>query len=218
MFGNAQIRGKGIVGFPTYTGTWFSDGIVKGPVTPSEDDPAGPDPSDKYQAFLANRGYLSDWTSSDISSFYTLGSYSLIDIDQNGTDELIIVSNSDIGFLAFLVYTIDEKSGEIVRLPAARSDVENNILSCYGDPRYSPKYKALVFSETKPTAMYGGVEYFVVAGDCLYSIGTVGADSFISEGKMTYYSTLSGNFEEISESDRDGYISELTWLDYHPLP
>lgn len=215
---DAQIRGKGIVGFPTYTGTWFSDGVVKGPATPSEDDPAGTDPSDKYQAFLANRGYLSDWTSSDISSYYTLGSYSLIDIDQNGTDELIIVSNSDIGFLAFLVYTIDEKSGEIVRLPAARSDVENNILSCYGDPRYSPKYKALVFSETKPTAMYGGVEYFVVAGDCLYSIGTVGADSFITEGKMTYYSTLSGSFEEISEADRDEYISELTWLDYHPLP
>lgn len=27
---DAQIRGKGIVGFPTYTGTWFPDGIVKG--------------------------------------------------------------------------------------------------------------------------------------------------------------------------------------------
>lgn len=215
---DAQIRGKGIVGFPTYTGTWFPDGIVKGSVTPSEDDSAGSDSSDKYQVFLTNRGYLSDWTSSDISSFYTLRSYSLIDIDQNGTDELIIVSNSDIGFLAFLVYTIDEKSGEIVRLPAARSDAENNILSCYGDPRYSPKNKALVFSETKPTAMYGGVEYFVVTGDCLYSIGAVGADSFINEGKMTYYSTLSGSFEEISEADRDGYISELTSLDYHSLP
>lgn len=187
-------------------------------MTPSEDDSAGSDSSDKYQVFLTNRGYLSDWTSSDISSFYTLRSYSLIDIDQNGTDELIIVSNSDIGFLAFLVYTIDEKSGEIVRLPAARSDVENNILSCYGDPRYSPKNKALVFSETKPTAMYGGVEYFVVTGDCLYSIGAVGANSFINEGKMTYYSTLSSSFEEISEADRDGYISELTSLDYHSLP
>lgn len=178
----------------------------EGAVNPSDDDSEGSDSSAKYEAFLANRGYLSDWTSSDISSFYTLGSYSLIDIDQNGTDELIIVSNSDIGFLTFLVYTIDEESGEIVRLPVARSDMENNILSCYGDPRYSPKYKALVFSETKPTAMYGGVEYFVVAGDCLYSIGTVGADSFITESKMTYYSTISESFEEISEADRDGYI------------
>lgn len=178
----------------------------------------GSDYSAMYEAFLSNRGYLPDWTELGISSYYTLAGYSLIDIDQNETDELVIVSNSDIGFFAFLVYTIDEKSGEVVRLPAARSDVENNILSCYGDLRYSPKYKALVFSETKPTAMYGGVEYFVVAGDCLYSIGTVGADSFITEGKMTYYSTLSGSFEEISEIDRDGYISELTWLDYHPLP
>lgn len=215
---DARIRGKGIVGFPTYTGTWFPDGIVKDPVTPSEDDSADSNPSAKYEAFLSNRVYLSDWTNLDISSYYTLGSYSLIDIDQNGTDELIIVSNSDIGFLAFLVYTIDAASGEIVRLPIDRSEVENNIISCYGDPRYSPKYKALVFSETRPTAMCGGVEYFVVAGDCLYSIGTVGADSFITEGKMTYYSTLSGTFEEISEDARDDYISELASLEYHPLP
>ena len=215
---DSQVRGKGIVGFPAYTGTWFPNGIVQGPVKPSENDSADSDSPDRYLAFLNSRGYLSDWTSSDLSSFYTLESYSLIDIDQNGTDELIITSNSDFGFLAFLVYTIDEKTGEIVKLPAARSDLESHTLSCYGDPRYSPKYKALVFSETRPTAVDSGVEYFVVAGECLHSIGRVGADGFITEGKMTFYSTLSGSFEEISEADRDGYISELTWLDYHPLP
>ena len=31
---SARIRGKAIVGFPAYTGTWFPDGIVKTPVSP----------------------------------------------------------------------------------------------------------------------------------------------------------------------------------------
>lgn len=44
-YADAQIRGKGIVGFPTYTGTWFPDGIVKEPVTPSEDNSVGGDQS-----------------------------------------------------------------------------------------------------------------------------------------------------------------------------
>lgn len=198
------------IGSPKQNGSGNTDPDAEEPVTP----PAGGD-AGAYGAFLANREYMSDWMGTGLSDYYTLSSYSLVDIDQNGTDELIIYGSGYDGFEGFLVFAQDPTTGRIVRV---RVDPDiRDIASCFGGVAYSPKYKALVLSETRSTAGYGAEEYFVLEGGQLRSIGVVGHDVYLGEGTLAYYTTLGGSLEIISEEERYAYSSERESLDASPL-
>jgi hypothetical protein len=57
--------------------------------------------------------------------------------------------------------------------------------------------------------MYDGVEYFAISGGRMPSIGAVGADSFLAEGKMIYYTTINGGFKEITEAQWNDALAKF---------
>ncbi|MBR4078516.1 MAG: leucine-rich repeat protein [Oscillospiraceae bacterium] len=128
-----------------------------------------------YAAFLNKRGYMTEWNKEGLSEMYPPNEFipdgqyhpvgfCQIDIDQNGLDELVIVSDGYyVEFVAFLVFTIDEDTGEVVRLPLLDEYGSNTLLS-YGGVEYSPANMALVITPAKAMGGDGSShDYYMIA-------------------------------------------------------
>lgn len=73
-----ELQGKALIGFPTYNGAWYSDGIVKEAIIPSE---YGDDSGTQTSMTSAYKEVLQDYSGS--------AEYTLYDIDKDGIHELI---------------------------------------------------------------------------------------------------------------------------------
>lgn len=208
------------IGRPAYTGQWQRDGVPKDTTLEPEEEPESTSKSTGYQDFLSSKGYQADWQSLDPQGAYPPGAYALLDIDADGAQELIIVSNteSEYGgtFNALMVYTLC--SGQVVRLPVCRSDRDEELFTCYGVPTYSREHHALVFSELKPNAMNGAMGYFVVGQSSLDYIGYVGVQTDMAQAIQTYTSTVDGSRVQLTDQEYSEIMNTLQWLSFTPLP
>ena len=87
---DVALQANVLIGIPTYTGSWSSDGVVKIPLIPSEnneDSQSQPDISSVYKEVLQQHPEFVEYT--------------VYDVNQDGTHELIIYDG-----MKYLVYTI----------------------------------------------------------------------------------------------------------------
>lgn len=185
---------------------------TEAPTEPATEPPASQENNyGAYQSFVEGKEYLTDWKDKGLYPDPSL--YALIDINQDGSDELIILSEPNfLDFSFFLVYGID--SGSVVRLNISAGS--ESIYSCYDVPQYSSAERALAFSVTDPVPIYGGWDYYTISGQTLTRTGSVSWDA--SDGTAVYSASFCGETQTITEAQKDGYLAELSTPRYLPLP
>ncbi len=167
-----------------------------------------------YELFLKQKGYLDDWDAE-----YRMDepeSYAILDINQDGDDELIILSASSTGFYDFLVYRTTILG--TIKLVDCYSGDYGPVDSCWAGLRYSPKQKALVFSETRNGIYYGGLSYWRMEGDILSDFGGIYYEEDYQSGEVLYYAALDSWNGQVTKAVYDAYLNELVWIETSVLP
>lgn len=134
-------------------------------------------------------------------------SYALLDINQDGVEELIINIKSEPDFMSSLIFTYDTE-GQIVF-------VSN--LYHYAYIRYSPEYLAIECSELRPSVYTGDGSFYALNGAELTMVFSVGWDTYVSEDYNYVYYPDSGQTTTISQDERRGYLSNLQEIEWIPL-
>ena len=122
--------------------------------------------------------------------------YCLIDINQDGVNEMILsIYESTMPEVAeYLVFA--QNAGEITKV--------DEFTACYGI-RYSAVYKAIVYTDTRPSLYSSGYSFSTFDGEKMNW-----AFSCCHEGDIeSSYYLNTGEQKEISESEYQMYMSEL---------
>lgn len=163
---------------------------------------ATPEPSPiTVDTFLEEETYL-EYTESFANGIAK--SYAIIDINQDGIDELLILSQ-----------VMDNEFEHISIFGVVDNEVQwvDELDTCYG-VNYSKTQKCLVYADSRPSAMGGSENYYT------YGENT---DDFVISWELdmtTYepeYEKILANGEEISmtSSEYDQYQNELTYITFH---
>lgn len=173
-----------------------------------------------YKDFLAAKGYLNytnDW-------WCTPSEYALLDIDQDGKQELIIQGEDGTGFSNCLVFRWDSAQGKVINVPLNAIDFDgiSQWFSCYGGLGYSPKYKSLVFTSLRPyyigTTAIGGCDYYTIQEGILQRERRVGPNH--TDDLEIYYEVFvsDGTRTVISAEKHQEYVAERNPIEFIPLP
>ena len=131
--------------------------------TESNDDP--------YEAFLNAKEYKSvclSWLNSKPSE------YAILDINDDGVDEIIISGDSDSGFGDFSVFVYNRDTKKMEPLSVSYGGTEkSNSIQRYGGVSYSPKYHALVCSETNEGVVAQYSDYWTIRGNEISIVWTM---------------------------------------------
>lgn len=163
------------------------------------------------------KSYISDWIYGEPTH------YAILDIDDDGIDELIITGGDGTGFYNFTVFSYDRKSKEVYPIPNVYSDVIGNekegyFFQNYGGLRYSPSHKALVFSELRTAPMYGELSYFTIKNQELVSDFGIWHEYDYQSNKTTYGYSESGNRTAVDEDEYQNYLNELSDIEFQSIP
>lgn len=194
------------------------------PVDPTESTDNEQAALDAYQQFLQEEGF-SPYLSEE-SYFFEDGenSYCFLDLDADGIPELILSGNGSnngpsAGFGELLVFGYDTDAAAVVSIPFSTQYGESASTSCFGGYSYSSTYKALQFSETRPAASGGRVDFYTLQNGTLTCILTIGYEADFQNGKPSYFKIDgSGNSVTIDEAEYNACLEECTSdFDTHPL-
>ena len=194
------------------------------PVDPTESTDNEQAALDAYQQFLQEEGF-SPYLSEE-SYFFEDGenSYCFLDLDADGIPELILSGNGSnngpsAGFGELLVFGYDTDAAAVVSIPFSTQYGESASTSCFGGYSYSSTYKALQFSETRPAASGGRVDFYTLQNGTLTCILTIGYEADFQNGKPSYFKIDgSGNSVTIDEAEYNACLEKCTSdFDTHPL-
>ena len=103
------------------------------------------DLTDYYTEFVKSEGYKADWKKNPYGDEYTVVRYAVVDLDQDGTPELLLSGKmNENKYSCNAIYTINKDTHEI-------KITEDGIFETYCNPTYSKKYHALVFNKFEAT-------------------------------------------------------------------
>lgn len=144
------------------------------------------DMTDTYIEFMKTKeyeSYISDWIFGEPTH------YAILDIDEDGIDELIITGGDGMGFYNLIVFGYDRKLKEIYPISnidsvTYREGKENYVFQYYGGLNYSQSHKALVLSELRTGSVFGGLGYFTIKIENLYQILVYGTSTIIKRTKQ----------------------------------
>lgn len=160
-----------------------------------------------WDDFLLSGAYLDDWDMPQDPPT----EYATIDIDGDGEDELIVGGMNRSGAYYYLAFGIDAETGAPLLLEV--EDSFGNTATCFGSPRYSTQYNALVTSTVQPSEINGGeVCFYEKSGDAL--VLSFAVTWYPEQGNLSCYK----NDDPISADERDEYISTYIYLDFYDLP
>lgn len=210
-----------------YNGVWYGDriedlllqlkGTSESEETPSEEEPQETQasmPTD-YGAFLEEERYMdydeawNEWSMSPSYLAISDKSYAVIDINQDGIEELIVNIKPEPDFMFSLIFTRDT-DGQIVF-------VAN--LYHFSYIRYSPEHLAVECSETRPSATTGGSsDFYTLNGTELQLAFTVIGTASSAEARD--YSVRypdAGETVSISPEEGSAYFSNLQDIEWISL-
>ena len=170
-----------------------------------------PDATALYMDFINSRKYVAEWDGCELSNLPS--SYALLDIDQNGVDELILFGPATFEpWSNYMVFSCDVSSGKISQIV-----IDNdNPYYCYADMYYSKEHHALVFG---PMSSFGGSffrEYYKIKGTSATTIGAIFTER---QGSTIKYGVQLDSYNGyVSESVYQKYNNELTAIEFIPLP
>jgi len=163
--------------------------------------PSAEDVQNAYDKFLSENGYESyvdsDWT-------YPIDQYAVLDINGDGISDLIVDSADDSGeWYTDWVFTYDPRSKSVVFAGS-----EYHFLPL----RYSETHKAVEFSTIAHDASANNALFYTLDSSgfvLLFGIEMNGGSITIQRGGVT---------TQISQSEKDSYISGLTSIDFKDIP
>ncbi len=160
-----------------------------------------PEAEKDYQTFLNNKGYVAYQTGWKLEA----DKYAMLDVNQDGTQELIIQAPSSSNWYDALVFTKNAK-GEIVK--AAE-------LHYYNSLRYSGTNQALFYTDMKPSVLLGRYVYAGLNGTALEVVKTMSWEPVSVDNKIVASISLTeknGSKTSITEADRQAAYAELSNL------
>ena len=174
------------------------------------------DLTDYYTEFVKSEGYKADWKKNPYGDEYTVVRYAVIDLDQDGTLELLLSGKmNENKYSCNAIYTINKDTREI-------KITEDGIFETYCNPTYSKKYHALVFNKFEATHTEDTDDeietqtFWQFDGTHLNLIGEL-----VNEIKMPmeyiYTSSLSGKVESISAEEWQKLMTEAEAPEWTPL-
>ena len=170
----------------------------------------GVDVNSIYQEYIKNKEYndyiKDEWKSNNPSQ------YAIIDIDQDGENELIIRDEND-GCSSFSVFRYNDDEQKVIGI-----DIENilgyenentyHVSQFYGEMLYSSKYKAIVYHENGNPYL-NQVVYQSIYGNVLKDKFSILVDTNNIE-KKPYYTLYENSEKELSKSEYDAYLEDMT--------
>ena len=170
----------------------------------------GVDINSIYQEYIKNKEYndyiKDEWKSNNPSQ------YAIIDIDQDGENELIIRDEND-GCSSFSVFRYNDDEQKVIGI-----DIENilgyenektyHVSRFYGEMLYSSKYKAIVYHENGDPYL-NQVVYQSIDGNVLKDKFSILVDTNNIE-KKPYYTLYENSEKELSKSEYDAYLEDMT--------
>ena len=170
----------------------------------------GVDVNSVYQEYIKNKEYndyiKDEWKSNNPSQ------YAIIDIDQDGENELIIRDEND-GCSSFSVFRYNDDEQKVIGI-----DIENilgyenentyHVSQFYGEMLYSSKYKAIVYHENGNPYL-NQVVYQSIDGNVLKDKFSILVDTNNIE-KKPYYTLYENSEKELSKSEYDAYLEDMT--------
>lgn len=181
------------------------------------------DMTDTYIEFMKTKeyeSYISDWIFGEPTH------YAILDIDEDGIDELIITGGDGMGFYNLIVFGYDRKLKEIYPISnidsvTYREGKENYVFQYYGGLNYSQSHKALVLSELRTGSVFGGLSYFTIKNQELVSDFGIWYEYDYQTNKTTYGYSESGNRIAVDEDEYQEYLNELNESsdpEFQPIP
>ena len=163
--------------------------------------------ADIYMKFVQNKGYEMN----GIGFEYEANGYIIMDVNQDGTNELIVNSelkeDPEWGNALVFTYNPTDDSAQFI-----------GYATYYTSLLYSEKYKALVFNETRPSANAGSYEFRCFDKDHWYTDFVIGwelnTDTYLPE----YYIFDSGTKSPITDAQAQEYTSEPQLIEFSPMP
>ncbi|RGZ88698.1 hypothetical protein DW967_14460 [Agathobacter rectalis] len=193
-----------------YSITLFSDYI------PQSDNDNISSNAGVYDEFLKNREYKNY-----IADYWTFGipkQYSVMDIDGDGTDELLIYGSEDL-WEDLAIFSFNSKTQQISLIPAMNYDSDEpqqiSVLSAYGKIKYSEKYHAIVYSQYQNYSngiACDSISYDVIKNGILDNDFIIGFGINSDTSEKEYYCGT----ENLTESEYNEYLaecSEISWMD-----
>ena len=170
----------------------------------------GVDVNSVYQEYIKNKEYndyiKDEWKSNNPSQ------YAIIDIDQDGENELIIRDEND-GCSSLSVFRYNDDEQKVIGI-----DIENilgyenentyHVSRFYGEMLYSSKYKAIVYHENGNPYL-NQVVYQSIDGNVLKDKFSILVDTNNIE-KKPYYTLYENSEKELSKSEYDAYLEDMT--------
>ena len=170
----------------------------------------GVDVNSIYQEYIKNKEYndyiKDEWKSNNPSQ------YAIIDIDQDGENELIIRDEND-GCSSFSVFRYNDDEQKVIGI-----DIENilgyenentyHVSRFYGEMLYSSKYKAIVYHENGDPYL-NQVVYQSIDGNVLKDKFSILVDTNNIE-KRPYYTLYENSEKELLKSEYDAYLEDMT--------
>ena len=175
---------------------------------------------DIYINFLETQGYqpfMSDWI------YGQPNKYAILDINQDGIDELIITGGNELGFYNFAVFSYNKTSNDIYALSIPGNvtfgeDYTGNVSQYYDSLQYSPKYHALVFTELNNGPMFDSYGYYVIDDRKLVVDFSLWFEMDYETQQASYGISNSDSRETISQTDYNSYIDEIISLEWSDIP
>lgn len=199
-----------------YQGSWkqwkaLTGGAPADNVTVAVDDQ--PNPEQLLQDFLSSGDYR-EYT----DELYALvNGYAFLDIGGDGTDELIISSDSDGGFVYFEIFTVE--SGEVTPvLNYGLTGEKEYTLSCHNGLRFSKEYNAIVYKTMNNGVVFGQFNYYVLNGNELEWVQSVNYDTMTGSGRKTYSLDKGDESRALTEEEYHTILDELEFIKFDSLP
>lgn len=154
--------------------------------------------SSAYKTYIRNKEYVSKTSNWEKKA----ETYCIYDINQDGVEELLIMSASDGGWRNTLIYTY--VSGKVTFI--------TNICS-YGEIRYDREEKEIVYTEVKPYKDVGMYGFYKLQNNKFVHSKSVGWEE---EGKYIIYTKSSGK-KSITQEQNSAYFKKLYYFTFVTL-
>ena len=175
------------------------------------------DKDDIYQEFIKNEqfnDYINDeWKVNKPSQ------YSLLDIDQDGENELII-RDENVGYSNFAIFKYDSSKQKVIGIDIGEilgyeNEQPYHVSHFYGEMLYSRKYKAIVYHENGDPNLNQFV-YEVIENNVLKLKFSILESTSRVNGEK-FYTLYENSEKELSQSEYESYTEDLEKLQWEDI-
>ena len=145
--------------------------------------------------------------------------YAILDIDADGTTEMIISSDTDgTGFSTFSVLTYDAQSNAITPMTfQCLRSAGIPYSMCHNGLRYSETYHALVFKTMNNGSMFGSFGFYTLQASESTLLFYLGYDNTGTSGQTLYTRGSDEERETITEEQYQDFLTEPVLVEFQPF-